>query len=210
MLNKLPIVMMFAYPVVAHIAIWFKFPSFIVGYLIFIFFAMALVKCLSQHWYTGAVLFAFSLFMSYLLQQQNIQLIIYLPPILILFSLFILFSHSLLKNQTPLITRYALLLSDKDKLDVRHFNYSRSVTVAWSIFFLLMTFTSVTLAVLFSLEIWSLFSNIISYVLMTSFFVIEFFVRKHHLANVSSSSVEGGFFQFIGKIIKIRPNNMKQ
>lgn len=208
MLNTLSITLMVAYPLVAHIAIWLEHALFIIAYIIFIFFLIAIDKCRTQHWYSGLILLIFAATMSYFLVQGNVQFLLYIPSILILLSLFVLFSHSLLANQTPLITRYALMISDKDKLDDRHFQYSRSVTIVWSVFFLLMAITSITLAIFFSIEIWSLFSNVISYILMSTLFILEFFYRRHHLSNIAS--VENSFFEFVGKVIKIRPNDMKQ
>jgi len=153
-------------------------------------------------WYKGITLLVFIGFTTYFIQQAYIQYLLYLPPILILLGLFILFSHSLLSGQTPLITRYAKILGDK--LKEPHLRDNRSLTIVWSVFFLLMALTSILLAIFSTMDKWSLFTHVISYLLIGSFFIIEFIYRKLRFAG----EIEGGFFQFIRKIIKIRPHNL--
>ena len=206
MLSKLSITLMFAYPIVAHTSLWLERPLFIIGYLIFIFSLLAIDKCLNKHWYSGITLFIIIGFIAYFMQQTYAQYLLYFPPILILFSMFILFSHSLQSGQTPLITRYALIINNNKKLEDRHFRYTQSLTRVWAVFLLLMVLTSVFLAIFYSPHIWSLFSNIISYILITVFFIIEFFYRKRYLSDITS--VQGGFFKYLRKIIKIRPHTL--
>ena len=202
MLSKLSITLMVIYPLIAYVALWLKQPLIVVSYLLLIFVLFAIDKCLNKRWLSGVFLFFLIGITTYLIQQEMAQYIVYLPPILILLSLFLLFSQSLFSGQTPLITRYAMLLGDK--LEDKHLRYNRSLTIIWSMFFLLMAITSILFAVFFSRDTWSLFTHIISYLLIASFFIIEFAYRKHHFAG----EVEGGFFQFMKKIIKIRPANL--
>lgn len=202
MLNKLSITLMVAYPLVAYMALWLKQPHFVIGYLLLILFLMTIEKCRMQSWYASSSLLIAIATIVYFVQQANIEYLIYFPPILILFSVFILFSQTLLAGQTPLITRYAQMLGDK--LEDRHLRYNRSLTVAWSLFLLLMVLTSILLAFFSSKDNWSLFTHVISYLLIASFFIIEFIYRKRRF----SGEIEGSFFQFIGKIIKIRPHNL--
>lgn len=206
MLSKILIALMFVYPIIAFIAIWFKQPLLLIVFLLSIFFLFAVQKSLNKNWYTAAALFTLVGVLAYFIQQAYVQYLIYLPPLLILFGLFILFSQSLLPGQVPLITRYSNMLSETDNLDSRHVHYSRLLTIAWSIFFLLMAFTSIALAIFSSIDTWSLFTNVISYILIGAFFVIEFFIRKKLFTNLDS--LKGGFFQFIRRLIKIRPGSL--
>lgn len=206
MLSKILITMMIAYPVVAFVILWLKQPLFLIIYLLSIFSLLAIQKLRNKSWFTASALFLFVGAIAYFIQQAYVQYLIYIPPLLILLGLFILFAQSLLAGQIPLITRYAMMLSEKDKIDDRHYNYSRLLTIIWSIFFLLMALTSLLLAIFSPIETWSLFTNVISYLLITAFFVIEFFIRKRLFSDLDS--LEGGFFQFIRKVIKIRPNSV--
>jgi len=193
---------MVAYPLIAYISLWLKQPLFIIGYLLLILLLLGIEKCRNQHWYTAIALLSSVILISYFIQQSYIQYLLFLPPNIILFSLFILFSQSLTAGQIPLISQYAKLLGDK--LEDRHLRYNRSLTIIWSGFFLLMLTVSILLALFSSMDTWSLFTHIISYLFIAIFFIIEFIYRKHHFAG----EIEGGFFQFIKKIIKIRPANL--
>lgn len=194
--------MMAAYPLIAYVSLWLKQPLFVIAYLLLILLFVALDKYRHQHWFIGSILIFVIALILYLIQQTQIQYLLYLPPILILLSLFILFSQSLSAGQTPIISRYAKLLGDK--LEQRHLRYNRSLTIVWSGFFLLMATSSILLALFSTMEIWSIFTHIISYLLIAAFFVVEFIYRKRHFAG----EIKGGFFQFIRKIIKIRPHNL--
>lgn len=194
---------MVIYPAVAFITLMLDQPNMLIGYLMLILFILAIKKCHDQHWLSGIALFSVVALLTYSLSKTEAQYLVYLPPILILFSLFILFSQSLQAKQTPLITRYAIMLGDP--LEDKHLNYNRKLTGIWSAFFLFMTITSTLLAIYSSIEIWSLFTHLISYLLITIFFIIEFIYRKKHFAG----EIQGGFFQFIRRIIKIRPHNLK-
>ncbi|MCK4864619.1 MAG: hypothetical protein KAT06_04265 [Gammaproteobacteria bacterium] len=202
MLRKLPITLIIAYPLAAYIALWLQQPLIIIGYLISIFFLLTVEKFKNKHWIAGIMLLLVIGVISYLMQPAYRNYLLFLPPILMLLSLFILFAQSLLADQTPLITRYASILGDN--LDERHLRYNKNLTRLWSVFFLLMTTTSILLAIFTSLEVWSFFTYVLSYLLLGSFFIIEFMFRKHYFAG----EIEGGFFQFIRKIIKIRPHNL--
>ena len=202
MLRKLSITLIIAYPLAAYIALWLEQPLVIISYLMSIFFLLSIEKFRNKHWLTGIMLVIVIGVIGYLMQPAYRQFLLFLPPILMLLSLFILFAQSLLSGQTPLITRYASILGDS--LDERHLRYNKNLTLVWSGFFLLMTITSALLAIFTSLEAWSFFTYVVSYLLLGSFFIIEFMFRKHYF----SGEIEGGFFQFIQKIIKIKPHDL--
>lgn len=202
MLNHFSITLMVAYPIVAYIALWFEQPYFVIGYLLLILTLMALAKCQSRHWTSGIVLFTTIAIIAYFTQQTNAEYLVYFPPILLLLSMFIFFSQSLLNGQIPVIARYAQMIGDK--LEAHHLRYYRSLTILWSVFMLLMVITSILLAVFSSLDNWSLFTHVISYLLIASFFIIEFIYRKRRF----NGELESNFFRFIKKIIKIRPHNL--
>ena len=202
MLRKLSITLILAYPLAAYIALWLQQPLIIIGYLMSIFLILAIEKFQNKHLEAGIMMVMVIAIIGYLMQPAFRQYLLFLPPILMLLSLFILFAQSLFVGQTPLITRYARMLGDS--LDERHLRYNRNLTSIWAAFFLLMTATSILLAIFTSLKAWSFFTYVISYLLLGSFFILEFMFRKHYFAG----EIEGGFFQFIRKIIKIKPHDL--
>lgn len=202
MLSKISIIMMVGYPLVAYIALLLEQSLFIISYFLLAIFFIALDKCRHSHWYTGALLLSGIALTIYLVSQSYHQYILYLPPIFILLGMFVLFTQSLIAGQTPIVTRYASLIGDKQ--EEKHLRYYRMLTSIWSVFFLFMASTSILLAIYTDSDTWSLFTHVISYFLIGGFFIIEFIYRKYHFAG----EIEGGFFQFIGKIIKIRPHSL--
>lgn len=194
---------MVLYPVIAYIMLWLERPLLLITYLLFIFALFALNLCLTRRLLAGLCLFILIAITGYIMQKPGVEYLVYLPPILILLGLFMLFFQSLRQGETPLITRYAMLLGDK--LEQRHLRYNRSLTLVWAIFLLSMATISIILAVFYSRDSWSLFTHVISYGLIAALFIIEFSYRKYHFAG----EIEGGFFQFISKIIKIRPTSLK-
>ena len=204
MLNHFSITLMVAYPLIAYIALWLKQPYFVIGYLLLILALMALAKCQTRSWFSGITLFTIIALITYFTKTSNIEYLVYFPPILILFSVFIFFSQSLFNNQTPVIARYAQMIGDK--LEAHHLRYYRMLTILWSLFLLLMIITSIMLALFSSRDSWSLFTHVISYLLIASFFIIEFMYRKRRF----SGEFDNSFFQFIAKIIKIRPHNLSK
>lgn len=203
MLSKLSITLMVLYPVVAYITLWLEKPVMLIAYLLFILALFALKLCLASRLLAGLGLFILIAITGYIMQKPGVEYLVYFPPILILLGFFMLFFLSLRQGETPLITRYARLLGDK--LEERHLRYNRSLTLVWAIFLLSMAAISIILAVFFSRDAWSLFTHVISYGLIAALFIIEFSYRKYHFAG----EIEGGFFQFISKIIKIRPTSLK-
>lgn len=193
--------LMIAYPIVAFISLSLDQPYFIISYLLLILFVFGVKNFLDKHWLVATIIFITIVSILYLIQQAYIQLLLFLPPILILLSLFILFSQSLTAGKTPLITLYAKLLGDK--LEEKHLRYNRSLTIIWSALFFFMLTCSILLARFSSIYNWSLFTHVISYILVALLFIFEFRYRKHYFAG----EVKGGFFQFISKIIRIRPSS---
>ncbi|WHN64792.1 hypothetical protein [Cysteiniphilum sp. QT6929] len=55
--------------------------------------------------------------------------------------------------------------------------YTRKVTIAWCIFFILNALVSCYSAVFSSLHVWTIYNGLISYILIGAFFVCEFVVR---------------------------------
>jgi uncharacterized membrane protein len=86
------------------------------------------------------------------------------------------FGRSLLKGRVPLCTQFA----DKvhGPLSALELSYTRNVTVAWVIFFLLNMAVTFVLFEFAPLRIWSLFVNFLSLPLILLMFVAEYAVRR--------------------------------
>ena len=97
-------------------------------------------------------------------------------PVLINAALFVTFFGSL-AGERPLIERFARLrVAD---LSAEEIAYCRSVTKVWSAFFVINGGVAGALALLGSLHAWTLFTGLISYVLIGLLGAVEYTVRKY-------------------------------
>jgi uncharacterized membrane protein len=107
---------------------------------------------------------------------QGSILALYLPPFIIQIGLLWLFGSSLRTGREPLISRIArLVFQQQDEVTLR---YTRSVTLLWTLFFGALLVETLLLTLFASLEVWSLFANIINYLLIVLLFGAEFIYRR--------------------------------
>jgi uncharacterized membrane protein len=140
---------------------------------------------------------------AYLLQMIfDARQLTYLPPILIHFFVFLFFATSLFKNNTPVITRFALLI--KGELSERQKLYSRQASVAWAIFMFLLWIEAMLVALFFDIEFWSLMVNFVNYVLVILMFIAEFMVRRIVLKGDDDLT----FLEFLKSMGKIKINHV--
>lgn len=97
------------------------------------------------------------------------------------------FGQSLLKGRIPLCTRLAdRVHGPLSELELR---YTRNVTFAWVIFFLLNLAATFLLYQFAQLRIWSFFVNFCSLPLILCMFVAEYLVRRRVLTQVPRSGL---------------------
>lgn len=123
-------------------------------------------------------------------------LVLFLPPVLLNAFLAWLFGHTLARGRVALIERIVLLLQPPGvppEPGVR--DYARTLTRLWTALFLALAATNLALALLATpgglleaaglrspapvrLESWSLFANVINYLLVAGLFLVEFAYRR--------------------------------
>ena len=123
--------------------------------------------------------------------------ITYFPPLLIHFFLFLFFSSSVISDNTPIITRFARLISGD--LSAATEDYTRKASIAWSIFMFLLFCEAVIIAYIAPIETWSLFVNFINYLFLMLMFVAEFMVRRIVLKDENQTS----FLSFVKSLAKV-------
>ena len=111
---------------------------------------------------------------------------LFLPPIAINLSLLIIFGRTLLPGHEPLISRLSRVLrgSLPDQLGV----YTRRLTWLWTGVFAGLLLESVLLTVYAPLEVWSLFTNILNYLLLAVLFLGEYVYRVLRFRKYSHAS----------------------
>jgi len=98
-------------------------------------------------------------------------------PVLLNLVLCFLFARTLRAGSEPLVTRVARA-ERGGELPAELARYTRRLTAAWAAFFALMAATSAALALWGSFAAWSLFANVLNYVLVAVFFLAEYAYRR--------------------------------
>jgi uncharacterized membrane protein len=124
---------------------------------------------------------------------------LYIPPVAIPAALLMLFALSLRPGEIPLVTRIARLLHDgpfADDLVV----YTRHVTQLWCGICAALLLSAVLLTLLAPIELWSLMTNVIHYVVLGAVFVLEYGYRRWRFSHHEHS----GLFQYLRRLTRTK------
>jgi len=188
------------YPVVAHFGLWASAPRFAVGYLLGLLLLILLYPPRYKQIKNSVTAVFLLITVMALAYNQLDYLLIYMPPIVIPMTLLIVFLQSLVKDQIPLITQFAIQMEGGDRSDEQN-NYTRKVTQLWAIIFAVMVFEAIFLALFASLQTWSWFTHIGNYGLITLVLIVEFIYRNHRFKQKKSN-----FKQFVIALTKYQWN----
>ena len=120
----------------------------------------------------------------YWLQDAGLQLL-----------LSVTFGRTLIAGRQPLCTRFAEMVHAAP-LTPQHEVYARQVTVAWALFFAVMTLTSTLLFFLTPLTTWSAFANLITLPLIALMFIAEYGIRRWRLPDTRNTHILDGIRAF--------------
>jgi len=120
-----------------------------------------------------------------------------LPPVAINIMMLLVFGQTLLPGNTPMITRFSLIM--KGDIDEKAWRYTRRVTEVWTLFFGVMALQTIMLALFASPFLWSIFTNLINYLLIVLFFLLEYAIRIRLFPEVDHP----GFIGFIRSLVSI-------
>jgi len=111
--------------------------------------------------------------------EHNFPLMFMLQEVGIYLMLAFGFGRSLLAGQVPLCTHWASMIHGPLSEPVER--YTRSVTLAWTLFFVTISCSSALLYLLAPLRVWSVFSNFLTLPLAALMFAIEYELRRRRL-----------------------------
>lgn len=171
-----------AYPVLVHLAV--MWPHAWLEWL-----ALAVLSALLLHpWLSAKRAWAWCALAAALIASVLVvrfdgsHWVLLLPPVAIPLSLLYMFGASLRSGHTPMVTRYAALLRGELPPDL--VRYTRSVTVLWTVVFVVLTLSAVLLALFATRELWSLATNFLHYLVIGGVFIAEYAFRRwrfrHH------------------------------
>ena len=105
-------------------------------------------------------------------------------------ALAVLFGRTLLAGREPLVTRFARIV--RGELQPAIERYTRSVTLAWTLFFIVMALIAVVLYSAAPRETWSAFVNLLTLPCVLAMFVAEYAVRRIRFPALQHSSILAG------------------
>jgi uncharacterized membrane protein len=185
-----------AYPIVAHLAIARASPRWTIAAIALLAgaaLAPALLKGRVIAWLFVPPLAAAC---WALVRVATPVMLLYVAPVLVPAFLAWFFGHTLLGGRTPFIARLIELVHrNREPPEPAVWPYARRLTRAWTIFFIALASINLTLAALADPHglllaagvhppitvpqyWWSLFANVIGYLAVAAFFVIEYAYRR--------------------------------
>jgi uncharacterized membrane protein len=169
----------FAYPLVAHLAVaWSSAKLTIAAIAMLAVSALlsSLVRGRLVAWLAVPLLIAACWWLAN--SSMHVQPL-YLPPVLVPAFLAWFFGQTLLPGHTPLIEQLVHMLHAPDAVpEDAALVYARRLTLAWTVLFVALASTNLLLAVFAEPEQWSLFANLIAYVIVVAFFAVEYAYRR--------------------------------
>jgi uncharacterized membrane protein len=208
-LTRCKSVLALAYPLVAHFAVVRNSMALIVvalALLIVVPMLPALTRGSVAAWIAVPIIAAGLWWVS---RSTHATLPLYIAPVLVPGFMAGVFGSSLLSGQTPVIEQLIRLIeadapqhaaqngrSHGDVPEEEVWAYARALTLSWTLLFVAICITNLVLALLAEpdglllvggimppltvpQEWWSLFANVLGYLLVAAFFVIEYAYRRH-------------------------------
>jgi len=103
----------------------------------------------------------------------GLELALYLPPVAFNLMFALVFARTLRAGAVPMIEHFMRLHHGHD-MPPELRGYARRLTIVWTALFAAGALTALLLAVFAPLEMWSLFANVINYLLIALLFIGQF------------------------------------
>jgi uncharacterized membrane protein len=145
---------------------------------------------------------------------------LYVPPIIVPAFLACVFGNTLRQGRTPLIEQLIRLLHapGDDEPESAVWPYARRLTAAWTVLFVALAAFNLVLALLaepdgllraggiaprlaVSHELWSLFTNLIEYLVVAAFFLLEYAYRRQRFPRQPYRNM----FDFVRRMLAAMP-----
>jgi len=190
------ILMGLAYPLLAHAAVLSGRPGLVaasIGWLVVLTLLPGLRRRSLAAW---AALAAASVGLYAIAGSAAAPRLLFLPPVLIIGCMAWVFGHTLRRGRTPLIESIIRALNGpQDSLNEEIIGYARRLTGVWTGLLVVLAVINAALAlcadpggllltfgvqpvVTVPLSLWSLFANVLNYLLVAGLFVGEFMFRR--------------------------------
>jgi uncharacterized membrane protein len=177
--RQLPVAFAAAYPLVAHLAAARNSVRLTVA-AVALLAVSALLNSLLRGRVAAWLAVLIIIVVCWALALSSLRLLpLYVPPVLVPAFLAWVFGQTLLSGRTPLIEQLVHELHAPDTLpEPAALVYARNLTLAWTVLFVVLAVTNLLLAAFAEPEQWSLFANLIAYLIVMAFFIVEYAYRR--------------------------------
>ena len=170
---------------VGHLTITQRFPAAIGAALCLAPLAVVALLVLRHAAHVGLVALAVAgaaaaLWLAWSGLERRFADVLFAEHVALNVALALVFGRTLRSGREPLVTRFARVIHEED-LPPEVERYTRRVTVAWTVFFVLVAGASAALYAGHRLEAWSLLANVGSPVMAGLLFAVEYAVRRRAL-----------------------------
>jgi len=185
---------------VAHLTIIERFPAAIGAALCLVPLAAVGLLALRRAAHAGFVAFAVvaagaALWLAWSGLERRFADVLFAEHVTLNLVLALVFGRTLRAGREPLVTRFARVIHEGG-IPSEVERYTRRVTLAWTVFFLLVAGTSAALYAGHWLVAWSLLANVGSPVLVALMFAIEHAVRRRALPHWQHVGLVAGIRAF--------------
>lgn len=176
----------FLYPFIVHLSIYFNITywmSCLLPFLFYLFFEPIISpKCrrskkLSACFTVKVLVLLILLFLAILSLVFKNYSLLYIPPIAISLVILFPFARSLSPGYVPLITQF-YYLTEENTIEPKRVRYTTVLTKVWLLLISLMLVEIILLTIFAPLEIWSLMTNFINYLILCVFMGMEWLFRS--------------------------------
>lgn len=169
-------ILIVCYPLLAHFAVITQIPALQIMAIVSLSAGLLYKGLRQRRIFSWSILCFVALCMIVLSYMNMGFFLIYLPSMIIPILLLNVFFRSLLPGKIPLVTD----IGEKSRgpLTDQIREYTRNVTIIWVVLFFAMSTWSILLLWLGTPALWSLFTNVINYILVGILFFGEFIFRK--------------------------------
>src|ERR1044072_7306489 len=134
--------------------------------------------------------------------SSKLTLALYLPPVLVPALLAWIFGRTLRPGRTPLIEQVILILHAQNSApEDAALVYARRLTLAWTLLFVGLAATNLLLALFAEPQQWSLFANLIAYLIVVAFFAVEHAYRRRRFPHQPYRNV----LEFVQRLLASLP-----
>lgn len=192
----MPVVLLIAYPLLAHLGILLAQPALQAAALCSLFAGVFYKPLSERRWTSWLALLVYAAVVVVMTRVGGGVYALYLPPLAMTGLACAGFARSLRPGETPMITRIAETIDGKLSPPLQA--HTRRVTAIWATVLALLFVLTLVLTLMGEREWWSWLTNVINYFILGAMFVLDYLYRRWRFPGHDRD----GFIGHLRKVIR--------